>query len=174
MWYKWGRQVMQGGKDICYYWEGHVTGDNHFILDVPHLLHRVVIFILHLSNFEKKNCDRILPDIDIQSIGYFLNSLLHCESANKNVVTILLFFNSFNFILSSLLFFTLHLSNFDKKKFDKSLFNINISSIGHFSTACCILKVWAKMLWPFYWFFIFFLYFIFFLSFSYLRFIKFC
>ena len=37
---------MQGGEDICYFGEGHVTGDNHFILDVPHLLHGVVIFLL--------------------------------------------------------------------------------------------------------------------------------
>ena len=35
---------MQGGEDMCYYGDGHVTGDNHFILDVPHLLHGVVIF----------------------------------------------------------------------------------------------------------------------------------
>ena len=40
---------MQGGEDICYYGEGYVTGDNHFILNVPHLLHGVVIFYFHIK-----------------------------------------------------------------------------------------------------------------------------
>ena len=35
---------------MCYYGDGHVTGDNHFILDVPHLLHSVVIFNMYIKN----------------------------------------------------------------------------------------------------------------------------
>ena len=53
---------MQGGEDKCYYGDEHVTGDNHFILDVPHLLHGVVIlfYLLRIKFLLHHICVEIL------------------------------------------------------------------------------------------------------------------